>query len=278
MVKVRADMTGWKMWEHGVPTSRLVIIEQAEDYVDPQGIHYARWKCRCNCGNPKDIFVVGRNIRSGGTLSCGCRNKESSAETWRKNIGKIKDALRKENKVDLSGDYGVGWTFNTNKEFYFDLEDYDKIKNYCWVESISQSGYCALVAHISESNSKTIRMSDLLGFKTYDHINRNPLDNRKENFRKATHQENIRNSSKPKNNTSGFIGVSQNKTEDKWRAYIKVDYKQISLGGFADKNDAIKARLEAEKKYFGEFAPQKHLFEEYGIEDIVEEDEANGDN
>ena len=32
-----------------------------------------------------------------------------------------------------------------------------------------------------------------------------------------------------------------------------------------NKEDAIKARLEAEAKYYGDFAPQKHLFEEYGI-------------
>ena len=33
------------------------------------------------------------------------------------------------------------------------------------------------------------------------------------------------------------------------------------LGSFKNKEGAIKARLEAEAKYFGEFAPQKHLFE-----------------
>ena len=276
MVRVREDMTGWKMWEHKVPDSRLIIVEQVDDYIDPKGIHCSRWKCKCNCGNPKELYIVGRNIRSGGTLSCGCRNKESSADTWYKNIDKIKETLRKENKVDLSGDYGIGWTFNTNKEFYFDLEDYDKIKAYCWVESVSQTGYSALVAHISETYNKVIRMSDLLGFKTYDHINRNPLDNRKNNFRQATHQENIRNSSRPKNNTSGFIGVSWSKSHRKWRAYIKIDYKQKGLGEFIDKTDAIKARLESEKKYFGEFAPQKHLFEEYGI--TIEEDEISGNN
>ena len=33
---------------------------------------------------------------------------------------------KKSNIYDLSGEYGVGWTSNTNEEFYFDLEDYDK--------------------------------------------------------------------------------------------------------------------------------------------------------
>lgn len=44
-----------------------------------------------------------------------------------------------------------------------------------------------------------------------------------------------------------------------------VENKEIYLGTFTLKEDATKARLAAEAKYFGEFAPQKHLFEEYGI-------------
>lgn len=39
------------------------------------------------------------------------------------------------------------------------------------------------------------------------------------------------------------------------------------LSRFVNKEDAIRARLRAERQYFGEFAPQRHLFEEYGIED-----------
>ena len=67
------------------------------------------------------------------------------------------------------------------------------------------------------------------------------------------------------NNTSGFIGVDWVKRRQGWRARIKVEKKEISLGIFANQKDAIKARLMAEKKYFGDFAPQRHLFDEYGI-------------
>lgn len=48
-------------------------------------------------------------------------------------------------------------------------------------------------------------------------------------------------------------------------ARIVLDKKDIYLGRYSNKEDAIKARLEAEIKYFGEFAPQRHLFEQYGI-------------
>jgi hypothetical protein len=84
-------------------------------------------------------------------------------------------------------------------------------------------------------------------------------------LRKATHKENTRNRTKTRRNTSGFVGVTLNKNSQKWRAIIVVNSKTISLGEYCNKDDAVKARLKAEAAYFGEFAPQIHLFEQYGI-------------
>lgn len=72
----------------------------------------------------------------------------------------------------------------------------------------------------------------------------------------------------PKRSLSGIIGVTPVKDSNpqKWKAYITVNKKNINLGSYFDKNDAIIARLNAEREYWGEFAPQRHLFEEYGIE------------
>lgn len=47
--------------------------------------------------------------------------------------------------------------------------------------------------------------------------------------------------------------------------------KTIYLGVFNNKEDAIKARLQAENKYFGEFAPQRRLFSQYGISEDINE-------
>lgn len=55
------------------------------------------------------------------------------------------------------------------------------------------------------------------------------------------------------------------KRHNKWRARIHIGAKEIYLGEFIDKESAIRARLIAEKEYFKEFAPQRHLFEQYGI-------------
>jgi len=85
-----------------------------------------------------------------------------------------------------------------------------------------------------------------------DHINHDTMDNRVSNLRICTHQENSRNKKKVKNE-SGHTGVILDKRRNKWQARIKVDYKHIFLGYFDDIEDAIKARKEAEIKYFGEF-------------------------
>ena len=118
------------------------------------------------------------------------------------------------------------------------------------------------------NTKKTILMTHILGYKWYDHIDRNTLNNRKVNLRPCTASQNNMNQSKQSNNTSGFIGVSWSKEKQKWITYINMNKKLTYLGGFVDKDDAIKARLQAEANYYGEFAPQHYLFEEYGINTI----------
>ena len=239
---------------------RLVVLKQADDYIEPKsGQHKACWWCQCDCGS--DPFVVLQNNlkRQNGTKSCGCINREQAST-----IHKYSD-VHKTNNYDLSNDYGIGWTTNTNREFYFDLEDYDKIKDYCWSETVNTKGYHSLVARDSILK-KNVTMFHILVGKHYDHINRNPLDNRKENLRPATIQENNINRSIQSNNTSGFIGVYFDKHCNKWIAQIKKNRKNIHLGVFQNKEEAIYARLQAELKYFGpEFSPQRHLFKEYGV-------------
>lgn len=112
---------------------------------------------------------------------------------------------------------------------------------------------------------RVIKMHFVIFEKNCDHKNRNPLDNRKSNLRKATKYENAANHSKSIRNTSGVIGVNWNNSENKWIAQLKKEHKVVYYKRFNNKEDAIRARLKAEKEYFGEFAPQRHLFEQYGL-------------
>lgn len=82
-----------------------------------------------------------------------------------------------------------------------------------------------------------------------DHINRNKLDNRRNNLRLVTHRENMMNCKLSKNNKSGVNGVSWSSEYGKWRAYGNRYYKQISLGYFSKLEDATLARQKWENIY-----------------------------
>jgi len=82
-----------------------------------------------------------------------------------------------------------------------------------------------------------------------DHINHIRDDNRWNNLREVTNQENCVNRSKRKDNTSGVAGVSWHKNTEKWQAEIVIDGKRKHLGYYDDKFDAIYARKAAENKY-----------------------------
>jgi len=89
-----------------------------------------------------------------------------------------------------------------------------------------------------------------------DHINGVKTDNRIANLREANDMQNARNAKKPINNTSGYAGVSYCKCTNKWRASIKVNRKVIYFGRFQDIKEAVRARKEAEIRYFGEWRKQ----------------------
>ena len=82
-----------------------------------------------------------------------------------------------------------------------------------------------------------------------DHVNHVRTDNRLINLREASNQENSKNMSISKNNTSGVTGVSWSKEDRAWRAAIRANLKYIYLGQSKDKFEAICLRKSAENKY-----------------------------
>lgn len=175
---------------------------------------------------------------------------------------------RKLNKYDLSGEYGIGWTSNTDEKFYFDFEDYDKIKNYTWRAHTPTKNYKRLVTDywVDGKRHNLIFHKLILDGKIIDHKNHNTFDNRKSNLRECTQQQNSYNASLRIDNTSGIIGVSYRKDRGKWTARIHGDGRYLSLGCYDNIDEAIKARLKAELQYYEyDFSPNRDLFEEYGI-------------
>jgi hypothetical protein len=82
-----------------------------------------------------------------------------------------------------------------------------------------------------------------------DHIDGNGLNNRSDNLRLVTHQENHKNRKLGSNNDSGHQGVSWHNARQKWGAYIWVGGKNKFLGYFDKFEDAAAARRAADIKY-----------------------------
>lgn len=80
-----------------------------------------------------------------------------------------------------------------------------------------------------------------------DHINGNPADDRIANLRDITHTENNRNQRMSSRNTSGHVGVCYFARTNKWVAVMSIDNYPVHLGYFDKKEDAIKARVEAQR-------------------------------
>jgi hypothetical protein len=103
--------------------------------------------------------------------------------------------------------------------------------------------------------SRVLRMHTILtGWPLVDHVNGNGLDNRRANLRPATFAENARNRRRPKNNTSGFKGVSWNRRQGQWQSYITADGKRRHLGFHGTAETAALAYDVAARELHGAFA------------------------
>lgn len=208
---------------------KLLVVKKYGNYYDRNGKNKdSLWQCQCDCGN--QIVVRKSSLTSGCTRSCGC--------------------LRKYNEYDLSGEYGIGYT-SRGTPFYFDLEDYELIKNYCWIDR--NGDVCSKVGdRVIDMHRVILNMAGRE--KVVDHKNGNGFDNRRNNIRIVTQSQNHMNNSIQSNNTSGVTGVVWQKRLDKWRAQIQINGKLISLGYFKNFDDAVAARKAAEEQYFGEYS------------------------
>ena len=248
-------MKKYKDIEVGDKYGRLTVLELDKERTNSHKKKEKFYICCCDCGNITSVY--GYKLKTGLTQSCGCLQKENSLK-----------ALRKYNKFNLDGEYGIGYTVK-GEEFYFDLEDYDKIKEYYWY--IDVNGYPVTRSIINPEQPKTaIKLHNFLmkpsKDKFIDHRNRKRNDDRKENLFEVTRGENAINKSMRSDNTQGFIGVGYDKRREKYFGYINLNGKRKYLGYCKSKEEAIVKRLQAEYDIFGEeLAPQRHLFKDYGI-------------
>jgi hypothetical protein len=87
-----------------------------------------------------------------------------------------------------------------------------------------------------------------------DHRDRDGLNNCRHNLREATHAENMHNSRRRVNNTTGYKGVYLNRRTGRYFAKLTVNRKQISSDGHKTPEDAARAYDKLAKKHHGEYA------------------------
>lgn len=227
------DLTGKKF-------GKLTVIKRIEDAVTEKGNGFTQWFCVCDCGNEVTVLGSALTRRKRPTLSCGCLQKDKVSGIT-------------PNIYHFTGEYVIGYTSNTNKPFIFDLDDFEKVSKYHWYEE--SNGYIRSSGKKKENRVLLHRLvMDFPEDIGIDHINHNTFDNRKSRLRIATTSQNAMNRIKGSNNTSGVTGVVWVKSRNNWKAEIKVNDKTIYLGSYDKFEDAVKARKEAEEKYFDEYS------------------------
>ena len=182
--------------------------------------------------------------------------KKHYAQLYR--LGCVKERTKADpNEFIIEGDICKIFLYdkegNKRAEAIIDIKDYERCKQYKWC--VGPRGY-VWGNQIGNLSHFIFGRKPNIGFEM-DHVDGDKFNNRRKNIQEITHQQNIFKAGERKNNTSGFQGVSWNKTKKKWTVQIQVNGKQIYLGEFSlkDKKKAALLYKEEAKKRFGKFIP-----------------------
>lgn len=231
----------------GRQCGRLYVFARGPDYIEPKsGYHRAQWWCQCSCGN--EVLVMGKNLRTGNTRSCGCLVKEVCTE-----IGSRSTA---ENRYEFRDDMVIGYT-QKNEPFYFDKEDYERVSVYCWCRH--HDGYIYAAAGDKKQIALHRLVMNASPDEQIDHINHQKENACKSNLRRVSRQENCFNAALAKNNTSGRTGVTFDKRRRKWISRLMKGGISFFLGAFDNFEDAVEARRKAEERHYGVFSYENSL-------------------
>ena len=134
-----------------------------------------------------------------------------------------------------------------------DDADYEWLSQWKW----TYGGYAFRMIRDGTRKQRMIYMHrvimDAQPGEQVDHINRDGLDNRRENLRLCSSSQNNGNQRKTRG-SSRFKGVSWHKEGRKWQTGIKLHGTQRHLGLFTDEVEAAHAYDDAAREKFGEFA------------------------
>lgn len=135
-----------------------------------------------------------------------------------------------------------------------DNEDFDYLNQWDWYTE--RKGYVRRVKYIDGKFTSILLHREVMKAPKgmlVDHRKGNRWDNRKSKLRICTNTENVRNSKKKKDNTSGYKGVSWHPASGFWRARVHADGKEYT-SYHRIKKAAARAYNKKAKELFGEFA------------------------
>ena len=214
----------------------LEAVEFVEYAGKTSGKRRAVWKFRCDCGNEKIMPVS--NVKFGNVRSCGCKAKAHISNLNKEDItGEVYDrlkALRPTDKRDVTG--SIVWEFECE---------------------------CGNVIELSVGTFRSGRVHSCGCL--YDETRKDCSSYRKDLVDSTCLSSMIAAKTPSALNTSGHTGVYLDKKSGKWQAYINYKKKRYYLGFFKEKEDAIRARKEGEKRihdpvimeYYGNLTPDK---------------------
>lgn len=146
--------------------------------------------------------------------------------------------MTREDKINMALEKGITCDINTGKVYGVrGNELVNKVNGYISIKMKNNKKLYDLKAHQFIFYKAYGKVVDCI-----DHINGNKTDNRIENLRDVTQQQNQHNRTTAK-------GYSWNKLEKKWKAHIRLNNKGIHLGTFDKEEDAREAYLNAKEIY-----------------------------
>jgi len=210
--------------------------------VQKDPLNPGKYIVQCDCGNTKSV-ATGNLRENGGNRSCGCLRGRPSTTV---------DFCSMTDSHEL-----FGKSYRRSKECFIYLPRQGKLINKINRRIARQGEDAGRVIQQRNTSYRIVKIDyqpiyehRLVWLMTYgywplgqiDHIDGNGLNNRLSNLRDVPHFINQRNRRRNPLNTSGATGVGWHKHSQKWRAYVGIHGKQINLGSFESKTEAIAAR------------------------------------
>lgn len=193
----------------------------AEELVEYNQKNEDCWRFRCDCGNEK--IMPASKVKWYGVRSCGCLQSEHIENLRKQDIsGKLfgrLTALKPTEEHDSSGSIIWECRCTCGKTVYYSVN------------------------HLTRGST---RSCGCLYRETRETSSQNRWDAVDGTLLSALIAANEPHA----NNTSGCTGVCFDKRSEKWQAYINFQKKRYRLGQFRTKEQAIRARKDAEERLF----------------------------